>query len=51
MKWLLSDPRVTSVLPATTRPDPQRLNAEAGDAPWFGAEERAYVVQLAETVR
>jgi hypothetical protein len=42
---------VTSVLPATTSPEHQRLNAQAGDAPWFGAEERAYVVKLAESTR
>ena len=51
LKWLLSDPRVTCVLPATTSPEHMRLNAEAGDPPWFGPEERAYVVQLAESTR
>jgi aryl-alcohol dehydrogenase-like predicted oxidoreductase len=48
LKWLLSDPRVTCVIPATTSPQHARDNALAGAAPWFGAEERAYVVQLAE---
>ena len=51
LKWLLSDPRVTTVLPATTSAEHMRLNAQAGNGPWFGAEERAYVVQLAEATR
>jgi aryl-alcohol dehydrogenase-like predicted oxidoreductase len=48
LKWLLSDPRVTSVLPATSNPEHARSNALAGDPPWFGPEERAYVARLAE---
>jgi aryl-alcohol dehydrogenase-like predicted oxidoreductase len=47
LKWLLSDPRVTTVIPATTSPEHARQNAEAGSPPWFGSEERAYVVRLA----
>jgi aryl-alcohol dehydrogenase-like predicted oxidoreductase len=51
LKWLVSDPRVTSVLPATTNPEHAHSNAHAGDPPWFGPEERAYVAHLAEEQR
>jgi aryl-alcohol dehydrogenase-like predicted oxidoreductase len=47
LKWLLSDPRVTTVIPATSNPDHARENAEAGDPPWFSPVERAAVVKLA----
>lgn len=48
LKWLLSDPRVTAVIPATRDPEHARQNAEAGNPPWFGAEERDYVARLAQ---
>jgi aryl-alcohol dehydrogenase-like predicted oxidoreductase len=48
LKWLLSDQRVTCVIPATTSPQHARSNAQAGDPPWFGPEEREHVVRLAE---
>lgn len=48
LKWLVSDPRVTTVIPATSSPEHARQNAEAGDPPWFGSEERAYVARLAQ---
>ncbi len=48
LKWLLSDPRVTTVIPATTSPEHARSNALAGQPPWFGPEERTYVARLAE---
>jgi aryl-alcohol dehydrogenase-like predicted oxidoreductase len=48
LKWLLSDPRVSTVIPATSNPEHARQNAEAGDPPWFGPDERAYVAQLAQ---
>jgi aryl-alcohol dehydrogenase-like predicted oxidoreductase len=47
LKWLVSDPRVTSVIPATSNPDHARENAVAGEPPWFGPTERAAVVKLA----
>jgi aryl-alcohol dehydrogenase-like predicted oxidoreductase len=47
LKWTLSDPRVTAVIPATRRPEHARENAEAGSPPWFGPEERRLVEQLA----
>jgi aryl-alcohol dehydrogenase-like predicted oxidoreductase len=48
LKWVLSDMRVTSVIPATTSLVHAQQNAEAGDPPWFGPDEREYVVRLAE---
>jgi aryl-alcohol dehydrogenase-like predicted oxidoreductase len=50
LKWLVSDPRVTSVIPATSSAEHARENAEAGGPPWFGPEQRAYVVRLAEAL-
>jgi aryl-alcohol dehydrogenase-like predicted oxidoreductase len=47
LKWLLSDPRVTIVIPATSNPEHARDNAAAGNPPWFGPTERAAVVRLA----
>ncbi len=47
LKWLVSDPRVTTVIPATSSPEHARDNAVAGNPPWFGAAERAAVVRLA----
>lgn len=47
LKWALSDPRVDVVIPATARPERVRENARAGEAPWFGREERALVERLA----
>ncbi len=47
LKWGLSDPRVHVSLTATSQPGRLTENAAAGSPPWFGAEERAYVVRLA----
>jgi aryl-alcohol dehydrogenase-like predicted oxidoreductase len=47
LKWILSDTRVTSVIPATSRSEHAVQNAEAGSPPWFGPDERAYVARLA----
>jgi aryl-alcohol dehydrogenase-like predicted oxidoreductase len=47
LKWLLSDPRVTTVIPATSSPEHACANAVAGAPPWFGPAERAAVVRLA----
>jgi aryl-alcohol dehydrogenase-like predicted oxidoreductase len=47
IKWALSDPRVTAVIPATTSAEHARENAAAGSPPWFGPDERRLVEQLA----
>ena len=49
LKWILSDPRVDLVIPATSRPARATENAAAGSPPWFGPDERTYVEQLART--
>jgi aryl-alcohol dehydrogenase-like predicted oxidoreductase len=47
LKWSLSDPRVTAVIPATRSPEHARENAAAGSPPWFGPDERRLVEELA----
>lgn len=47
LKWGLSDPRCHVAIPATFKIEHMRDNAAAGEAPWFGPEERARVVRLA----
>jgi aryl-alcohol dehydrogenase-like predicted oxidoreductase len=47
IKWVLSDRRCHTTIPATTHPEHLRMNAAAGEPPWFGPEERAYVARLA----
>jgi aryl-alcohol dehydrogenase-like predicted oxidoreductase len=47
LKWILSDARCHVAIPATSDPVHLRANAAAGDAPWFGSDERGYVAQLA----
>lgn len=47
LKWSLSDPRCHVAIPATTSAEHMRANAQAGNPPWFGPEERAYVAKLA----
>jgi aryl-alcohol dehydrogenase-like predicted oxidoreductase len=47
LKWILSDPRCHVAIPATSSHRRMRENAQAGDPPWFGPEERALVTRLA----
>ena len=47
IKWGLSDPRVHVSLAATAHPGRLPENAAAGSPPWFGPQERAYVLRLA----
>ncbi len=47
LKFVLSDERVTCVIPATSNPDRARENAHAGEPPFLGDEEREYVSRLA----
>jgi aryl-alcohol dehydrogenase-like predicted oxidoreductase len=46
LKWILSDGRCHVAIPATSKPERMTENAQAGDPPWFGPEERAYVGRL-----
>jgi aryl-alcohol dehydrogenase-like predicted oxidoreductase len=47
LKWALSDPRVTAVIPATRNQAHAHENAAAGSPPWLGPEDRELVERLA----
>jgi diketogulonate reductase-like aldo/keto reductase len=47
LKWVLTDPRVTVAIPATSKPERMTENARAGEPPWLGPDERALVERLA----
>jgi aryl-alcohol dehydrogenase-like predicted oxidoreductase len=47
LKWILSDTRVSAVIPATSSPEHASENAAAGAPPWFGPDERDLVARLA----
>jgi diketogulonate reductase-like aldo/keto reductase len=47
LKYVLSDPRITVAIPASSKAERVSQNAKAGEPPWFGAEERALVERLA----
>ncbi|HTI15853.1 MAG TPA: aldo/keto reductase [Dictyobacter sp.] len=49
LKWGLSDTRCHVAIPATSHVSHMIENAAAGNAPWFGPEERAYVARLARS--
>jgi aryl-alcohol dehydrogenase-like predicted oxidoreductase len=48
LKWVASDPRVSTVLTATHQADHVRENAVAGGSPFFTPEQRALVVRIAD---
>jgi aryl-alcohol dehydrogenase-like predicted oxidoreductase len=48
LKWVASDPRVSTVLTATQQADHVRENALAGDPPFFTPEQRGLVSRIAE---
>lgn len=47
LKWIVSDSRVGVTIPATSKPERARENAQAGQPPFFGQEERERVAWLA----
>jgi diketogulonate reductase-like aldo/keto reductase len=47
LKWVLSDPRVTVAIPASSRPERVKENAAAGEPPYLDPEPRAWVERLA----
>jgi diketogulonate reductase-like aldo/keto reductase len=47
LKYVLSDPRITVAIPATSKAARVHENAAAGEPPWFGADERTLVERLA----
>jgi aryl-alcohol dehydrogenase-like predicted oxidoreductase len=49
LKWVLSDPRVDLVIPATRHSERVRENSGAGEPPWLGPDEREYVARLIRT--
>jgi diketogulonate reductase-like aldo/keto reductase len=46
LKWIASDPRVSSVLSATKTAGRPTENAHAGDPPWFDQDQRERLVEL-----
>lgn len=50
LKWILSDRRVSVVVPATRKVQHLEENAGAGSGPWFGPAERQTVAELAYAV-
>jgi aryl-alcohol dehydrogenase-like predicted oxidoreductase len=48
LKWIVSDERVTTTIPATTRPERAREDAAAGVLPLLPEEERERVAWLAD---
>jgi aryl-alcohol dehydrogenase-like predicted oxidoreductase len=49
LKWVLSDPRCTVAIPATSVPERMTENAAAGSPPWFGPDERELVERCCST--
>ncbi len=47
LKWIVSDPRVSVTIPATSKPGRMTENAAAGTPPFFNPEQREEVARLA----
>lgn len=45
LKWILSDPRITAVIPATSSPAHMRENVAAGAGRWYDAKEREAIAE------
>jgi aryl-alcohol dehydrogenase-like predicted oxidoreductase len=48
LKWIAGDTRVSTVLTATSQLDHLRQNAQAGNPPFFNADQRELVVRIAQ---
>jgi len=51
LKWVASDPRVSVIIPATSRPERMAENAAAGNGPWFDPESRERVSYLVRRMK
>lgn len=47
LKWIASDPRISVIIPATSKAERMAENAAAGDGPWFDPDTREKVSRLA----
>lgn len=46
LRWILSDPRVSAVIPATSSPAHLRENVLAGVGPWYAESEREEIAKI-----
>lgn len=46
LRWILSDPRVTAILPATSSLAHMRENVAVGEGPWYDEKEREAIAEL-----
>lgn len=48
LKWVASDPRISVIIPATSKAERMAENTVAGDSPWFDPDTREKVSRLAQ---